>query len=159
MRKIVITLILLFAVGFLVIEFGSVCIGDGGYSLEVYVTSSAEASIHAVWCGVAPDPQSVFPKEFKPLKAEQVLATYDAETISRFGDFPWQTTARPFRGEPLSVIVPVTTRTSIVFERGLAYRQYRALIVAVEFRGGKRAGKVVEIPHARISRSVAVTFP
>ena len=72
---------------------------------------------------------------------------------------PWRSvTADPFAGQPLTVKVPVSGRTSMS-GRTLRRYQFQYLVVFAVLPDGRRVRKLVEIPDGRVSREVAVSLP
>src|SRR5689334_19463052 len=70
----------------------------------------------------------------------------------------WATVADPFAGEPLTVLVPVSTKS---WMGGLRWRrmQFEYLVVIAVLPDGRQVGKVVDIPDGRVSREVSVEVP
>jgi hypothetical protein len=68
--------------------------------------------------------------------------------------------ADPFAGAPLAVPVPISykTRSALLWSNS-RYNQMRFLVVIVQYRDGRREGRLVEIPDLRVSRSLRVEFP
>ena len=66
----------------------------------------------------------------------------------------------PFVGEPVAVPIPTRYRTrSALLWSSWRYNQMRLLVVIVQYRDGRRDGRLVEIPNLRESRSLRVEFP
>jgi hypothetical protein len=68
--------------------------------------------------------------------------------------------ADPFAGKPLAVPVPTSykTRSALLWSCS-RYNQMRHLVVIVQYRDGRREGRLVEIPDLRESRSLRVEVP
>jgi hypothetical protein len=141
--------------GLALVECSGVSLCDGSYALGVRVVSASGVPLEAVNCEVLSHATDALSD---PSQAEQVLASPDFRERSPSG-LGWQVTARPYVGEELAVSVWFTDRVSVLLGRQLGFSQARALVVAVEYRDGKRAGKVVEIPDRAAARSVMVTVP
>lgn len=64
----------------------------------------------------------------------------------------------PFDGNPISVIVPLSGRSS-PSGRELRRTQYQFLVVVGNLQDGRQIAKLVEIPDCRLSREVSVSLP
>ena len=155
MRRILLVSVLLVLAAFLLIEFCGVSVCDGAYTLQVQVRSASGTPIEAVRCDACSDAHCGFDD---PRELEKLVAAGAFKERSPSGG-RWEVTAQPFRGAALPVSIRMTQRVSICLERDLGYSQFRALLVAIEYAGGKRLGKVVPIPDGRVAQSVTVTVP
>jgi|GEM_PF-4881102 len=118
---------------------------DGLWPLSVTVTSASSAPIASV-SGQA------FSSEESARYSLEHLAPPDTRVHSAVAD--------PYTGEPLAVPVPTSLRThSALTWSSSRYNQMRQLLVIVQYQDGRRAGRLVEIPDLRESRSVLVEFP
>jgi hypothetical protein len=160
MRKFLVLVAIVLLVGFLLIELSGVSICDGGYELQVQLHSASQTPIEAVRCEVLTFPHWGWGPEPDPDDAEidQFFAKGAFWERSPSG-LSWQVDLRPFRGEPFLVLVLNTHRVSVLLGRNLGYSQQRGLAVVVEYRGGKRAGTIVEIPDGRTARTLTVELP
>jgi hypothetical protein len=140
MRRALVITALVILITAVAIEFTAMTIWDGSFDLTVKVTSS-DGPIEAVWCQAENRESAEF--ALKDLKLEP----------SR-----WSAAADPFRGQPLTVPVPISGRDSPL-GRELGRTQFRDLVVIAQVRDGRRLGKLVEIPDCRVSREVSVQFP
>jgi hypothetical protein len=125
---------------YLVLAIGD--IGDGCYELQVTVKSASATPITKVGCFAS------FTDE-APKKVVESLPPPDKIA-------PWE--ARPFDGQSLSIDVWHSTHTYCFGLLRFDYQE-RHLAIVVEYLDGKRAGKVVEIPHRSVSRLVEVEVP
>jgi len=123
-------------------DSSSVAVCDGSYTLDVRVKSVSDVPIQSVTCEAFANEEAAAPS---------LTDMHRPETS-------WSATSYPFTGRPLSVSLPFTVRVS-PFGRLVGDFQYRALLVIVTYRDGRRAAKVTFIPHRDASRSVTVDFP
>jgi hypothetical protein len=142
-RALLITAVLLGA-GALACEFIPLgySIWDGDFDLRVNVSSTA-GSLRAVTCQACSHSE----------EAEYILD----HLLPPETDL-WSTVADPFDGQPLTVRVPVSGRTSPC-GRELDRSQFRYLVVIGQLKDGRRMGKLVDIPDCRVSREVTVSLP
>lgn len=160
MTRLFVLILILIAAVFSIIELSSVTICDGGYDLEVRLSSSSQTPIRAVHYGTASSMQSLqeaFPIQGR--KADEVIADIDPSELKRWGEIEWEV-IEPFKGQPFAAFVRTTDRISVVLGRELTYHQAsRALVVLAEYGNGKRICKIAEIPDGRVSRSLSVALP
>src|SRR5262249_5682217 len=129
--------------GVLAVDLANVAICDGSYELSVTVKSLSGSPIKAVSC--------------------EAISTADEAQYSLEHLLPpdtrlWSTSAEPFTGEPLSVVVPFSFRASPL-GRTWGDSQFRSLLVIVRYQDGRQEGRLVEIPHRKDSRAVTVEVP
>src|SRR5262245_50418051 len=120
----------------------SVLIWDGHFDLTVNVSSTA-GPLRSVSCQACGD---------------RDLAEHVLKSRRPFESDLWAVIADPFEGEPLTVKVPVSGRTS-PFGREVSRYQFSHLVVIGHLQDGRRLGKLVEIPDGRVSRTVSVSLP
>jgi hypothetical protein len=103
----------------------------------------------------------------KPIAAASGQAFGDAREAERvFQDLiPPETdlysaTQDPFRGQPLAVPVPTSycVHSSLLWSHR-RYFQFKKLVVIVQYEGGEREGRLVDIPDLRERRERVVDFP
>jgi hypothetical protein len=118
---------------------------DGLWPLSVTVVSESGAEITSVSCQAFSGPKG----------AESIL-----EDLAPPDGSLYSAVQEPFRGEALVVRVPTSERTrSALLWSSRRYGQFRQLVVIVQYRGGRREGRMVEIPDLRENRAVTVMFP
>jgi hypothetical protein len=114
---------------------------DGCYELEVVIQSPKFGEIEDITC--------------------EAFGEVDAATFSQYLRFPWQpfwgVKQKPSKDEPVKVYIPWTERVR-PFGRSTANYPFRKLVVVAQFKGGRRAGKVVDIPKPFEARAVTVGF-
>lgn len=127
--------------------FTSVYLWSGGYDLTVAVSAAGE-SPEWVYC---------FPVRGRD-RAEGLLDVLLAGhgSMSEGGR---GARADPFRGEPPTVRVALDGRRSPVFGERTGPQVERHLVVVAQLPGGRRVGRVVDIPDCRAAREVAVALP
>lgn len=118
---------------------------DGLWPLSVTVVSASGAPITSA------SGQAFSSEEWARSNLEH-LASPETRTHSAVAD--------PFTGGPLAVPVPTSymSRSALVWSRS-RYNQMRQLVVIVQYRDGRREGRLVEIPDLRESRTVRVEVP
>ena len=127
----------------LVRPLSSIAICDGICTYSIHVQSSLRTPIRRVTC-----------EAFSTARE----AAHSLEGLLAPETRLWSAQADPFVGQPLSVSLPFTFRTS----RGgqvIDDVQYRFLLVIVQFHDGSRMGKVVELPHRDKANTVRVVIP
>ena len=143
MRQIVIGIVLLLS-GAMAWVYTSMphIIGDGSYDLTVHVSSNLGPP-SAVSCeAFSRREHAEFAlNDFLPSETKQHSATAD-----------------PYNGQPLTVSIPVSDRTSMS-GRELQRFQFRYLVVLAQMPDGRRVGKLLEIPDAGVAREVSVVLP
>ena len=123
----------------------SYTIGDGGYSLSVFVRTTAARPVQKISCCTFG-------------RSEYAAAYYeDDRGLEGYRGARFDTD-NPFTGRPLTVDVPVSIRTTFLGLRD-TYFQYELLVVVVEYQDGTRESKVVRIPDGRKTRTMSVTMP
>jgi hypothetical protein len=144
MRRAILIIALLIVAGALAWEFGpiKVTVWDGGFDLTVNVSSST-GPLRSVSCAA-----------FSQHEDAEFVLEHLLPPETRF----CSTVADPFEGQPLIINVPVSGRDSPL-GRELRRSQFRHLVVIGQLEGGRRIGKLVEIPDGRVSREVSVVLP
>jgi hypothetical protein len=122
----------------------TVMIRDGVHEVQVRVNSTKLAEILDVTCEAFGD-ATVPP-----------LDDYVANSDRPFDG--WGKVEKPFRGEPISVWIPFSSRVSALGRTRYNY-SFRKLIVVVHYQDGERLGQMTEIPRPHEAKSVELTFP
>ncbi|MCI0457503.1 MAG: hypothetical protein L0Z62_11080 [Gemmataceae bacterium] len=154
MRRTLIAVALLLVGGFALIELSGVSLWVGGYDLQVNLRSAGQIPIEAVRCEVLNTPEEITAEP-------QLKQLFEAGTLWErpLERSRWPIDLRPFDGRPFSVHIRNGGRVSVLLGRDRGYSQQRGLAVVVEYRDGKRIGKVFEIPDGPVTREVTVTVP
>ncbi|SRR6266852_3729705 len=72
----------------------------------------------------------------------------------------YSTTQDPFIGEEMAVPVPTSERTnSSLAWNYRSFYQFKTLVIIVQYKDGRREGRMVEIPDLRQTRAIEVEFP
>jgi hypothetical protein len=137
MRRILIIVVAILAVGVLAWEFFAFCQGTDLSSVDC-----PEGRPRSVSC------EAFGHREYADNAAS--LLPYEPNV--------WFVVSDPFDGQPITVRVPIGGRES-PFGRELNRHQYQFLAVIAVLPDGRRVGKVVEIPVRRVCREVSVTLP
>src|SRR5262245_50463623 len=119
--------------------------------------------------GVGQFDLSVSAKSEKPIRAifrqvyyDRAYALMSLETMAGRGIWPAaydkMIVREPFTDGPIELGVP-TESVHDVYDRLLQLWWFPHLVVVAEFKDGKRAGKLIDIPDPRESTEITVTLP